>query len=254
MARIAFATDTDRWSRWAVVVPAAWMLCIVFTPAPVRAGVGVGVAPTYPASIAVGDTNVPVSLSIKNTSDGPQAAGTLELSDIKHTPSCGSDTTPCPPADADKGVFALKGPATGRSGTACAGKTFTIGPADTTTGEVEFIPNGGAVVLQSPGNVNDTCTIDFFVDMLRLPGKDASPLDGIQTAQLARVSGTASVGPVNGTGTGAGLVTGLAETPNMPAPAANPAILGIVALLLGAYGTARLRRRTAAQAAATGKR
>ena len=221
-------------------------------PARAYAGVGVGVAPTYPAAIEVGDTNTPVSLTITNTSDGPQAAGTLTLSNIRHTPSCGSTDTPCPPADVDKGVFLVKGPATGQTGTACAGKTFSIGPPDATTGEVEFTPSGGAVVLGPPGTANDACTIDFFVDMLRLPLKDASTDAGLQTAQLARVNALASVGPVNGSATGSSLVTSTQQnTPELPqpAPAVSPAIIGIVAVLLGAYGTARLRRKAAAQAA-----
>ena len=230
-----------------VVASALWL------PARAYAGVGVGVAPTYPPAIEVGDTNRAVSLTITNTSDGPQAAGTLTLSHIRHTPSCGSTSTPCPPADVDKDVFLVKGPATGRTGTACEGKTFSIGPPDATTGEVEFTPGGGAVVLQPPGSPNDSCTIDFFVDMLRLPSKDASADAGLQTAQLARVNALASVGPVNGSATGSSLVTGTQQTmpgPPQPAPAVSPAIIGIVAVLLGAYGTARLRRKAAAQAQA----
>lgn len=226
----------------AVLASVSWLPTLAY------AGVGVGVAPTYPSALEVGDTNKAVSVTITNTSDGPQAGGTLTLSNIRHTPSCGSTNTPCSPADVDKDVFLVKGPATGRTGTACDGKTFSIGSPDATTGEVEFTPSGGAVVLQPPGGANDSCTIDFFVDMLRLPSKDASVNGGLQTAQLARVSALASVGPVNGTATGSSLVTSTQNTPGLPAPAVNPAIIGIVAVLLGAYGAARLRRKAAAQA------
>ena len=98
---------------------------------PAFAGVGVGVAPTYPAVVTVGDTNVPVGLSIVNTSTVPESGGTLTLSLIRHTPSCGTDApVPCPAASADPGVFLIKGPATGMAGSACANMTFTIGPAD----------------------------------------------------------------------------------------------------------------------------
>src|SRR5262249_17263760 len=113
-----------------VAVCAAVLAGISWLPAPAYAGVGVGIAPTYPPARQVGDRNVAGSLTITNTSDGPQAAGTLTLSHIRHTPSCGSATTPCPSGDVDKDVFLVKGPATGRTGTACAGKSFSIGSPD----------------------------------------------------------------------------------------------------------------------------
>ncbi len=192
-------------------------LSLSLVGAPAFAGVGVGVAPTYPAIVVVGDTNVPVSMSMTNTSTAPENGGTLTLSLIRHTPSCGTDTAPCPGGQEDKDVFLAKGPATGHAGTACAGTTFTLGAANATTGEFEFTPVGGSVVLQPPGSANDTCTIDFFIDVLKVPTKDAGAGPGIQTNQLGRVTGTATVNSVVGTGTGAGLTTVQEPTPT-PTP------------------------------------
>ena len=198
-------------------------LCLLASSA-AGLGVGVGVAPTYPPIVTVGDTNLHVSLTATNTSTSPENGGTVTLSAIRHTPSCGTDSTPCPSGFEDPGVFLAKGPATGRTGTACAGMTFTLGPVDPTTGEFEFIPSA-SVVLQPPGTANglDACTIDFLVDVLKLPTKDSDPEPGIQTDQLGRVSGTAAVNGVTGTGTGSGLTTVQQPTPtpiSMPSTAA----------------------------------
>lgn len=208
--------------RAVAILPAGAVLGTVLSAflasSPALAGVGVGVAPTYPAVVTVGDTNVGVSLSMTNTSTTPESGGTLTLSLIRHTPSCGSDTAPCQAGDEDPGVFLAKGvgggaTASGRVGTACAGMTFTLSAPDATTGEFEFVPTGSPVVLNSPGTAGDTCIIDFVVDVLKLPTKNAGPGPGIQTNQTGRVRGQASVNQVIGTGTGAGLTTVQAPTP-----------------------------------------
>jgi hypothetical protein len=189
---------------------------------PAFAGVGVGIAPTYPAVVTVGATNVPVGLSIVNTSTAPESGGTLTLSLIRHTPSCGTDSpVPCPPESADPGVFLIKGPATGMAGSACANMTFTIGPADPTTGEVEFIPDTPVVLAPVGSGAMSGCTINFFVDVLKVPTIDASASPGIQTNQLGRVRGLASVNMVNGTGTGSGLTTVVEPSPTPTATLTN---------------------------------
>jgi hypothetical protein len=245
MARIDSIAKRKARFRWWLAAPVASCCAALLAVSPAWGGVGLGATPTYPSSLQVGQTNIAASLQIKNTSTSPENAGQLTVTSIKHTPSCGEATTPCPAGQQDTGVFLVKGPAVGAIGTACAGKSFTIGSPDATTGEVEFSPVGGSVILQPPGTAGDACTINFLVDFLKLPTKDASPSPGIQTAQLARASGT--VGTVGGSGTGASLVTGSAQTRHTPAPALSPAVLGIVAVLLGAFGVARLRRRPAAQ-------
>jgi hypothetical protein len=189
---------------------------------PAFAGVGVGVAPTYPGVIAVGEVDVPVSLSIVNTSTAPESGGTLTLNLIRHTPSCGIDTpVPCPVADADPGVFLIKGPAIGAAGTACDAMAFTISAPDATTGEVEFTPSSPVVLAPAGTGPMASCTINFFVDVLMLPTKDAMNTPGLQTDQLGRVRAVASVNMVQGTGTGSGLTTVIEPTPT-PTATATP--------------------------------
>lgn len=188
------------------------VLSAFLVASPALAGVGVGVAPTYPATVVVGNTNVAVSMTMTNTSTSPENGGTLTLSLIRHTPACGIDTTPCPAGFEDPNVFLVKGvlpgnKASGHTGTACAGMTFTLGTPNATTGELEFMPDGGPVVLSAPGGATPNCQIDFLVDVLALPTHNAGPGPNIQTDQLGRVTGTASVNSVTGTGTGSGVTT-----------------------------------------------
>ncbi|MGH3054450.1 MAG: hypothetical protein ACRDL7_05675, partial [Gaiellaceae bacterium] len=224
---VAAARTRSRMKIWVALLSAPlFLLSVLASARPASAGVGVGVAPTYPALIQVGDTNVPVGLSITNTSTTPESGGTLTLSLIRHTPSCGSDTpVPCPVANSDPGVFLIKGPATGMTGTACAGMSFTISTPDATTGEVEFLPNTPVVLAPVGSGAMASCTINFFVDVLKLPTNDGSNAPGLQTDQLGRVRGVASVNMVMGTGTGSGLTTVMQPTPtptNTPTATATP--------------------------------
>ena len=84
------------------IVPTRTLLrrCLVAIPFLVtstvlHAGIGLGIAPTYPEAVQVGDTNVPVSLSITNTSTSPQDVGEIELTKIVHHPSCQDFSAPC---------------------------------------------------------------------------------------------------------------------------------------------------------------
>ena len=220
--RAATAVAVDRThSRKAVRLSVAAALLVLLSGGrrPAFAGVGVGVAPTYPAVVQVGDTNIPVGLSIGNTSTGAEAGGTLTLNLIKQTPSCGSDTpVPCPAADLDMDVFLVKGPAIGMTGTACSGTAFSISTPDTTTGEVEFTPNSPIILGPVGTGALATCTIDFFVDVLKIPTHDASDAPGVQTNVLGRVRAVASVNGVMGTGTGSGVVTLLEQPTPTPTP------------------------------------
>ncbi len=82
-ARAATAVVPGRThSPKALVLSVAAALLVLLTSGarrPAVAGVGVGVAPTYPAVIQVGAVNVPVGLSIGNSSTGAEAGGTLTL-------------------------------------------------------------------------------------------------------------------------------------------------------------------------------
>lgn len=231
MARIEYLTKSVRRSRrllltWVVIGSSLIAL-------PASGGVGLGATATYPPLVEVGQTNLAVSLAISNTSNPTQL---ITLISIKHTPSCGMSIVPCPAGSEDPGVFLAKGPATGRTGSACAGISFTIGSPDPTTGEVTFTP-GSTVTLPMTGS---TCTIDFFVDVLRVPAKNASAGPTIQTFSGARATGSAGA-----SGTGGTPITVEAQTPHIPAPAVSSTVLGIIAMLLIAFGVVRRRRPAA---------
>lgn len=169
--------------------------------------IGVAVWPEYPRPVSVGQTNVPASLGLTNG-----GGGRLLLSAIRLIPSCGHDDVPCRDM-ADPGVFSLKGltsqnKAVARDGFAAAGMTFTIELLDPVTGEVEFVPDGNrAVVLGPPGSPNETCVIDFLIDVLRVPKHDADPLfPGVHTNQVGRVR-AASASGLFGTGVGSNQTT-----------------------------------------------
>ena len=121
---------------------------------PALAGIGLGIAPKYPTLVQVGQTGVPVSLSIQNTSSAPQNTGDVTLSNIRHTPSCGdASASVCVGTNIDPGVFSVSSTATGGgnaecinantpfacctgagTGTcaACTGLTFTVAVVDVT--------------------------------------------------------------------------------------------------------------------------
>ncbi len=158
------------------------------------AGVGVGVAPDFPATVSVGQTNIPVGLEITNNSTPD--VGSITLSNIRLIPSCGdsdSDSTTCAGAEVDPGVFTAS--ATGTGSLACSANTFTIAINDATTGQLLFTPN--APIALAPG---DTCRINFTVNVVQMAVDDSSPNAGIQTLQIGRVFG-ANDG-LSGTGLG----------------------------------------------------
>ena len=237
MARIAHVTKNARQPRRLLLAWFAIGSSLIALPA--WGGVGLGATATYPPSVEVGQTDLAVSLDISNTSSPSQS---VTLTSIKHTPSCGMTTVPCPPGSEDPGVFLVKGPATGRTGTACAGISFTIGSADPTTGEVTFTPSS-TVTLPMAGSA---CTIDFFVDVLSVPTKNASAGPTIQTFSGARATGSAGA---SGTGGTPITVQGLPlQPPHIPAPAVSSAVLGLLAMLLTGCGVVRLRRPAAQRA------
>jgi hypothetical protein len=82
------------------------------------------------------------------------------------------------------------------------------------------------------------CTIDFFVDVLRVPAKNISPGPAIQTFAGARTTGSDGT-----TATGGTPITVAAQTLHTPAPAVSLTVLGFVAMLLASFGVVRLRRQ-----------
>ena len=146
----------------------------------------VSVVTDFPTPVTVGQTNLPASLTIAN------GAG-VTLTTITLVPSCAIFTDGCPGGFADPGTFTISPTGSGTGGAdACTGRTFNIVVVNAATGEVEFQPVGGSIVLQqpSPGNDLDTCAIGFTVSVNRLPNHDSSSSPGIQTNQIGRVTGT----------------------------------------------------------------
>ncbi|MDT7555482.1 MAG: hypothetical protein QOI16_4481, partial [Pseudonocardiales bacterium] len=190
----------------AVVAACVSLLCLASSAS---AAVVLGVGPNIPSpnrAVTVGETAVPSSLTITNISD--QAQGplnvTVDPNSITLVPSCGTipATPDCPAASVDPGVFAVSATGTGAVGTACANTVFTITKVDAT--QDKYVLSPSTAVMLGPGDTGGQlarCTINFTVDVLKVPTKDARADPGIQTDELAGVTATASD---NQTGSGFG--------------------------------------------------
>lgn len=217
---------------------AAILACCLLVPAAAHAGAGIGFTPTFPHDVTVGARGVQVGIDLSNDSDsgegsmtvcalgdcpelGPSGAGSITL-----VPSCGvfDPNVSCPAAGADPGVFRISSTPTGRVGSACAGMLFDVAVIDAATGSLRFEPRVGRVVLGPHGAPNDTCNIDFTVDVLKLP-LDAYPdRPGVQTMQYGSVGGRTSIRGLLATGRGSSIATaGLARPAAATAPPTTPA-------------------------------
>ena len=181
------------------------------------AGVIGSAGPTYPTSVAVGETNIPVAISVENKSTTPQNTCSTQFAAIAHTTSCGDTGSLSLCDNPDPGVFEVVNcdgtsvAATGSSNAGCAGSgnpyscctgagtgtcnacdgvNFVCNVVDVGTGKVQFTrQDANPIVLGAPNSLTAGCAIDFLVNALALPTVDGSPppfgLDGIQTWQLA---------------------------------------------------------------------
>jgi len=156
----------------------------------VLAGIGGSAVPDYPTPVSVGQNSVAVTLTLTNSSDGGNVSESVDVANIYHTPSCGSSANSiCQGGNIDTGVFAVHS-GTGRTGSACAGLTFTAGAPDG-SGAVTFTPSGSVTLGPADGSgISKQCIIDFTVDVLKLPTVDASGSAGVQTKQLGSASFT----------------------------------------------------------------
>lgn len=197
------------------------------TPSPTP--VLVEILPVYPSLVTVGETFV-AFLSITNRTVGSEATGTVTLSNILHTPACGSTDIPCPSFQSDPSVFsvslAASGTSAGPNDTACVGRTFAVTLVDLDTGEVSLTPDDGAgpIELQPPGASGESCTIQFTVETLMPPTNDSDPsFPFLSTSQLARVTATSNVTQRSATNSGFGMTTILQGTPSpTTTPTATP--------------------------------
>ena len=204
-----------------VAVPAAY------------AGVGFGVTPTFPVQVLVGATGLPASIQISNSSTTPENGGNVTITAINLVPSCGTTATVgfgnCPAVSADPNVFQLSATATGETGTACAGTTFTVTIIDPSTGQVTFTaPVGSPVVLTPPGMPGSICVIDFTFNVLKAPTKPdgLSPPGTVDTDQIGFASGQAVVNGKLGSGTGSSGTRVLLATPGLTTTATTTTTIG----------------------------
>ncbi|GAC1375086.1 MAG: hypothetical protein NVSMB32_18090 [Actinomycetota bacterium] len=175
---------------------------------------------------------------VRNSATPDQGRVTIVSGGIKATLSCGSTTIgaltdPC--TVADPGVFSPN-PATGlgRAGSNCAGSPFSIVPVPgSANGELKFL--GPTVTLDATtdifGGGGGFCVIDFKVDVVRGPAKDASALQsGVQTAVLAVVEGITEgallTGPLPASGQGTSITTIAPATPTLNTQASPTVALG----------------------------
>ncbi len=176
----------------------------VFTAATtVFAGIGGSVVPDYPATVIVGQTGIPATLTITNSSTAGNINESVTVSNITHTPSCGSTSNPstCQAPNIDTGVFTVHN-GMGRAGTACAGIVFTASAPDA-SGKVTFTPSSAVTLGPVSGPLAGAqCIIDFTVDVVAAPTKDASVAPGVQTDQLGSASFLGQTTQINGSGTG----------------------------------------------------
>lgn len=166
------------------------------------AGTALSVPPNIPSpngGVVVGSTGVASSMTVQNGSNGAQAGLTVTLSNITLVPSCGTLVIAgdCPIASVDPGVFKLSSTAVGEANSVCAGDSFTVTKIDATQDKYQFTPTtpvvlGRANDASPAGLIASQCTIDFTVDVLKVPTKDARPDAGIQTGELGSAGGTAS--------------------------------------------------------------
>lgn len=203
----------------------AWATLLLL-PTSLTAAVSIAVAPTFPNTVAVGDTHQG-SLQLQNTSTSPNQSESVMVTSIRMTPSCGTQPfgPTCSAGALDPGVFQYGATAIGRSGSAAAGIFFNITVIDASTGEVQFTPNSPFSL--GPSNSQfASAFIDFTFSVLKAPTRDASPgQPGIQTAQIGAASGQGTSTGTTGGGSGFDLTTVVRDTPAITTNAA-PYYLG----------------------------
>lgn len=217
----------------ALAVIAGLLLC----PSAVFAVVAGTAIPSFPSTVTVGQTGVPVSIELRNQNSGADAAATNTVCNagdggacsgslgIRLTPSCGLLMgASCAPAAFDPGVFGLPSTALGEAGSACAGMTFSVTVLDAAAGSYRFTPQPAGTHVTLFG-VNAFCRIVFTVNVLESPGVDASaPTAGIQTLQQA--GNEQASGAIGAIGTSSDTTTVVRATPSIDTTASPGIVLG----------------------------
>ena len=188
-----------RTRRHGIILVSAWLVCLAVLPAAAQAGYGAGTSVTFPTAVTVGDTGSPASITIENRNTAPNTGDTNRIcngpdtaagctgrgdSGILLVPACMQVSAgACTTVGADPGVFRVSPAGTGRSGTACAGTSFSTSIVTPSFGTVRFTPQPAGTHVTLPGFGSD-CVIDFTFDVLKSPSADQDPsTPGNQTAQ-----------------------------------------------------------------------
>ncbi|MFT6392235.1 MAG: hypothetical protein ACJA14_001755, partial [Ilumatobacter sp.] len=180
----------------------------VYVPGVAQASVGIDVGFVVSAtSYTIGDTNVPVTLSLENSNSAPQAAADnmicnwdsispclpdqnnpappLDDMGVNLVMSCGVKAGPVTCATADVGIFEVGAIGTGLAGSACDGRLFDIIESDPAFTTYRFTPQDGFELVLAAGA---TCLIGFEFDVVGIPTSDQDEFTpGVQTAQIADV-------------------------------------------------------------------
>ena len=161
-----------------------------------------GVIVDFPTNPAVGQTGVPATFTVFNTSTAPDELGTVTTGQLTLIPSCSNFDPGCdgPGSIPDPGVFNLSPTGVGEAATACAGRQFNITEINPVTGQVSFQAADMLPIVLAPSSIAtdmDHCQINFTFDVLKAPNHDVNTDEpGLATIQLAAASGTHSNGTV----------------------------------------------------------
>jgi hypothetical protein len=161
-----------------------------------QAAPSVGVIVNFPTNPTVGQTGIPATFTVFNTSTAPDELGTVTVGPLTLIPSCSNFDPGCdgPGSIADPGTFNLSATGTGEAATACAGRQFNITEINPATGQVSLQAADMLPVVLAPSSIAtdlDHCQINFTIDVLKAPNHDAIPAEpGLATIQLATASGT----------------------------------------------------------------
>lgn len=169
--------------------PLAGLVGLLLLPFSAFGSVGLSINQAFPSGATVGATNLAGALTLTNTSTAPNTTGNMTISGIRLMPGCGSTGTVANLCSTpDPGVFSYV-TATGRTGTAFAGLTFTFSVINASTGETQLVPTA-PTILGPPGSATASGAIDFTLNVVRSPAIDVSPSPGVQTWHNVGASGT----------------------------------------------------------------
>src|ERR1044072_689477 len=147
------------------------------------AGIALAVPPDIPTTVTVG-TTIASTVSVVNNNNGVHAAlsNTIDPGSITLVPSCGAPPLggDCPAGSVDPGVLIPSATGTGRAGSACENKIFTITLTDPTMGKYTFTWAGTITITPLGSGPTNECVIEFTTDVKRVPGVDASAATGLQ--------------------------------------------------------------------------